>query len=452
MTETPKPVKMVGVVRAARQPCVPMPTDNSRNEHAASYFAATANTRPCHPELTEALRADVCIVGAGFTGVSAALTLAERGYAVIVLEANRVGWGASGRSGGQVIGGFSGDAGLAARSDAQLADLVWDMGWHGHRLIYERIARYGIDCDLKFGYVEVATRPRHMRGLVAGYRELQRRSFPYPFRMLDRDAVRDLLGTDAYCGGLFNGRNGHLHPLNLCLGEARAGEQLGVAFFEHSPVLRIRPGDPVQVITDKGSVSADAVLLAGNAYHALFGRHFSGRAFSASSFQMATEPLPGDLAARINPQDVAVCDSNYVLDYFRLSADRRLLFGGRSRYARTVPGSIRALLRPRMLRVYPQLADVGIDYEWEGKFAVTIRRLPMLGRIGTNIYYAQAYGGHGVNFTHVAGEIAADAMRGSLERMDVFARIRHPRLPFGRWLNSQLVALGVAWYRLRDLM
>jgi len=429
-----------------------MPIENSSTEHAASYFAATAKALPCYPELGEALRADVCIVGAGFTGVSAALTLAERGYAVIVLEANRVGWGASGRNGGQVIGGFSGDTGLAARNDARLRDLVWDMSWRGHDIIYDRIARYGIDCDLKFGYVEAATRPRHLRELAVGYRELQRRSFPYPVELLGRDAVSALLGTDAYAGGLFNGRNGHLHPLNLCIGEARAGERLGVAFFEHSPVLRVRHGDPAQVITDKGSVSADAVLLAGNAYHSLFKRRFSGRVFAASSFQMATEPLPGDLPARINPRDVAVCDSNYVLDYFRLSADRRLLFGGRSRYAMSSPESIRAVLRPRMLRVYPQLADVGIDYEWEGKFAVTIRRMPMLGRIGANVFFAQAYCGHGVNFTHVAGEIVADAIRGTLERLDVFARIRHPRLPFGRWVNNRLVALGVFYYRLRDLL
>lgn len=422
-----------------------------QEEHCASYYAATANDRTEYPALEGSHRADVCVVGAGFSGIATALTLAERGYKVAVVEANRVGWGASGRNGGQLIGGFSGEAGLLAHHGQGIADAVWTMRWRGHEIIRQRVQQYGIACDLKDGYLDVAIKPRHMKALEADYEELQRRGFPHPLRLLDsREKLQELLGTDAYIGGLRNDYNGHLHPLNLCAGEAAAAVSLGARIFEQSPVLRIGHGDTPRVITARGQVQADAVVLAGNAYHALEGRKLSGTVFPAGSYIVATEPLDEATVARVNPGDLAVCDPNYVLDYFRLSADRRLLFGGRCNYSGREPRNIQASIVPRMLKILPQLKNRRIDYAWGGNIGIVINRVPMMGRLSPGVFYTQGYSGHGVNFTHVAGEIMADAVGGTLERMDLFEKVPHWRIPLGRSVGSQLLALGMLYYRFRD--
>ncbi len=421
-------------------------------EHCASYYAATANDRTTYSALEGSERADVAVIGAGFTGISTALTLAERGYSVAVIEANRVGWGASGRNGGQLIGGISGQRKIAHSRPGEIGDLLWEMAWRGHEIIHRRVEQYRIACDLKAGYVDTAIKPRHWRALVQAFEELQARAFPYPYRLVDATELEALIGTRAYIGGLVNMRNGHLHPLNLCLGEARAAAGLGVRIFERSAVTRIVHGEPARISTGSGEVTADAVVLAGNAYHALERRHLSGLVFPAGSFIIATEPLPAEVVAEINPQDLAVCDPNNILDYFRLSADRRLLFGGRCNYSGREPRSIQRTMAPRMVKIYPRLAGTRIDYEWGGKIGIVINRIPLIGRIGGNVYYAQGYSGHGLNVTHLAGEILADAIAGTLERFDVFAGIRHLRVPLGQWFGNQMLALGMLYYRLKDLL
>lgn len=420
--------------------------------HTASYYAATRNDDSCYPPLQQDTRADVCVIGAGFTGISTALTLAERGYRVTVLEQHRVGWGASGRNGGQMIGGMSGEATLARYWGVAQADALFELGYRGHDIIAQRVARYGIDCDLKYGYMDVALRPRHLRQQRAWYEELCRRGMEAQLRLVDRAELPQWLGTDKYLGGLSNSRNGHLHPLNLCLGEARAAAGLGVAIHEGSAVSDIRHGPRPVVITSEGSVRADFVVLAGNAYHRLERRALSGLLFPAGSFIIATEPLSAEEALQINPQDLAVCDQNEVLDYFRLSADRRMLFGGRCNYSGREPRSIEAAMLPRMRRIYPRLAGKRIDYAWGGKIGIVVNRVPLLGRIGPNVFYAMGYSGHGVNMTHACGEIIADAVAGTLEKMDIFAQVPHRKLPFGQAVGGNLVALGMLYYRLRDIL
>jgi len=429
-----------------------MTSTYSKQEHVASYYAATANSHASYPELRGGQSVDVAIVGGGFTGVASALTLAERGYRVALLEANRIGWGASGRNGGQVICGISGDEKIVRYHGERVADLVWNLRWRGHEIIFDRIDRYGIDCDLKLGYVDAAVKPRHMRTLEADHRRLQQRGFPYEYRLLDAAGMRETVGSDAYCGGLVNMRNGHLHPLNLCLGEARAAADLGVQIFEHSPVTEIRHGAKPRLITDQGHVDANAVILGGHVFHRLEQNRLSGTTFPAGSFIMATEPLSESTRREINPLDLAVCDMNNILDYHRLSADGRLLFGGRCNYSGRVPASIQKTLRARMGLVYPRLRDVRVDYEWGGSIGIAILRIPLVGRIDDNIYYVQGYSGHGVNATHVMGEVVADAIGGTLERFDLFAQMPRLRLPVGNYLGGQIVALGMLYYRLKDLL
>jgi glycine/D-amino acid oxidase-like deaminating enzyme len=420
--------------------------------HPLSYYAASAHAQPENPALHGSQEADVCVVGAGFTGISTALTLAERGYRVAVLEANRVGWGASGRNGGQLIGGISGEGRLAARYGEAFAELLWAMRWRGNEIIRERVARYSIDCDLKDGYIDVALKPRHMNGLREDYEQLSARGFPHEFRMVDQLEVTQLLGTSHYIGGLLNMGNGHLHPLNLCLGEARAAAELGVRIFEGSTATRIEHGRRPRVVTERGSITADSVVLAGNAYHSLERDKLAGLIFPAGSFIIATAPLDPALVEQINPRDLAVCDPNHVLDYYRLSADKRMLFGGRCNYSGRTPASISATMAPRMRKIYPQLSGTPIDYEWGGHIGIVITRIPLMGRTARNVFYAQGYSGHGVNVSHLAGEIMADAVAGTLERLDVFERVKHFRIPLGQWAGSQLVALGMIYFRLRDLL
>ncbi len=417
--------------------------------HTNSYYAATANRPIDYAPLRGAQQAGVCVIGAGFTGISTALHLAERGYKVAVVEATKVGWGASGRNGGQIIGGIAGENVIARRQGAAGERILWEMRWAGHDIIRERVKTYEIDCDLKWGYLDVAIKNRHLRAQQESLEKLEKYHFPHAVKALTREQTAALIGTEAYIGALLNMGNGHLHPLNLCTGEARAATSLGADIYEHSQVLRIERGSQAKVITEQGSVAADLVVIAGNAYHFLE-RKLRGILFPVNSFIIATEPLSNAMVSAINPQDLAVCDPNFVLEYFRLSADKRLLFGGRCNYFGNDPEVIMCNLQPRLLKIYPQLKNTKIDYAWGGTIGVTLNRVPRLGRVAPNIYYSQGYSGHGVNVTHLAGQIMADAVSGTLERFDMFANIKPVIVPGAHLFSKQMVALGMLYYQLKD--
>lgn len=417
--------------------------------HTDSYYAATVNDVTDLAPLLGEQSADVCVIGAGFTGISTALHLAERGYNVHVIEANRVGWGASGRNGGQIIGGISGEKAVAKHLGQDADDVFRELRWAGHEIIRERVRKYDIRCDLKQGYLDVAIKQKHLRDFEKEYERLERDEFPHEFRMLSADETSELIGTSAYIGSLLNMANGHLHPLNLCIGEARAAMSLGATIYERSPVLDIVNGDRPRVVTQNGSVTANAVVIAGNAYHALEHK-LRGIMFPVNSFIIATEPLSEELVRTINPKDLAVCDPNFVLQYFRLSAEKRLLFGGRFNYFGSDPRVIKSNLRPRMLKVYPQLASIRIDYAWGGTIGVPINRVPQLGRISPAIFYCQGYSGHGVNVTHLAGRIMADAVAGTLEQFDMFANVKPFVIPGAHVFRKPLVTLGMLYYRIKD--
>jgi glycine/D-amino acid oxidase-like deaminating enzyme len=421
-----------------------------RQEHTASYYAATANEQTNYPPLAGAISADVCVIGAGFTGISTALVLAERGYSVAVVEASRVGWGASGRNGGQIINGMAGLARMRKKYGEGAAAVLQDIKWRGNDIIRERVAKYGIDCDLKDGFAEVAVKPRQMKILEDYVEERESINFPHRYELWDRDKTCEMFGTDYYHGAFVCYRDGHVHPLNLCIGEARAAHGLGVRIFEQSPVTGIQHGARPTVLTANGQVEADSVVLAGNAYSQLEPKHLKNLVFPAGSYIIGTERLPAELAHAINRKDVAVCDVNEVVDYWRLSADKRMLYGGACNYSGRDPDSIKAYILPRMLKVYPQLRDVNIEFEWTGKIGIVVNRMLTVGRIHSNVYYCQGYSGHGVCASHVMGEIMADAVSGTMERFDLFADLEHVRLPGPQWIGNQIVALGMLYYRLKD--
>ena len=417
--------------------------------HTGSYYAATINHVTDFAPLRGTTKADVCVVGAGFTGISTALHLVERGYNVHVVEANKVGWGASGRNGGQMIGGIAGENNIAKHHGRDVEELFGELRWAGHEIIRERVEKYGIQCDLKSGYLDVAIKQRHLRAFEADYERLERAGFPHEFRMLSKQETFETIGTDAYVGALLNMGNGHLHPLNLCIGEAMAAVSLGATIYEQSPVINIERGTKPKVVTEHGSITADAVVLAGNAYHFLE-KKLRGVMFPVNSFIVATEPLSDDMVATINPRDLAVCDPNVVLQYFRLSADKRLLFGARLNYFGDDPEYIMKRHRRKMAKLYPQLADIRLDYAWGGTIGVPINRVPLLGRVAPNIFYSQGYSGHGVNVTHLAGRIMADAIGGTLEHFDLFADVKPFVVPGAHTFRRPMVALGVLYYQIKD--
>ena len=419
--------------------------------HTGSYYAASTNDVTDFAQLSASVNADVCVIGAGFTGVSTALHLAELGYNVHVVEANKVGWGASGRNGGQMIGGIAGENAILKHHGPGIAGLLWDMRWAGNEIIRKRVSQYDIQCDLKSGYLDVAIKERHLREFGEEYESLERNNFPHEYKILSKAETRDLIGTDVYIGALRNAGNGHLHPLNLCIGEARAAVSQGATIYEQSEVRSIEQGGKPTVVTENGAVTADFVVLAGNAYQ-FVNKKLRSQLFPVNSFIIATEPLSNEQVAEINPEDLAVCDPNFVLEYFRLSADKRLLFGGRCNYFGADPEVIKKNLKPRMCRIYPQLRSTNIDYAWGGMIGVTLSRVPQMGRIAPNIFYSQGYSGHGVNVTHLAGQILADAIAGTFERFDVFEKIKPVKVPGSGVFSKQMVALGMVYYRLKDLL
>jgi glycine/D-amino acid oxidase-like deaminating enzyme len=419
--------------------------------HTGSYYAASVNDTSDFAPLTGSVNADVCVIGAGFTGISTALHLAERGYNVHVVEANKVGWGASGRNGGQMIGGIAGEKVMLKHHGPGIAGLIWEMRWAGHEIIRQCIQQYGIRCDLKSGYLDVAIKERHVRDFQEEFDYLEQNKFPHKIQLLSKDETRDLIGTDAYIGAMKNMGNGHLHPLNLCMGEARAAVSQGATIYEQTEVRRIEQGGKSTVVTENGAVTADFVVLAGNAYQ-FVNKKLRSQLFPVNSFIIATEPLSEQLVAEINPEDLAICDPNFVLQYFRLSADKRLLFGGRCNYFGDDPEIIKKKQKPKMCRIYPQLLNTNIDYAWGGTIGVTLSRVPQLGRIAPNIFYAQGYSGHGVNVTHLAGQILADAIAGTFERFDIFEKIKPVTVPGSGVFSKPMVALGMVYYSLKDLL
>ena len=418
-------------------------------QHTGSYYAASVNDVTDYAPLAGDQFADVCVIGAGFTGVSTALHLAERGYNVHIVEASRVGWGASGRNGGQIIGGISGESRVARFYGRDVEEMFSDLRWQGHEIIRDRVEKYNIDCDLKWGYLDVAIKPRHLRDIEYDYERMQAANFPHETKILSAAETAGLIGTDEYIGALLNMGNGHLHPLNLCVGEARAAESLGATIYEQSPVIGIEHTDRPVVRTAQGSVTTDAVVLAGNAYHHLE-RKLRGVMFPVNSFIIATEPLSDDIVQRINPRDLAVCDPNFVLEYFRLSADKRLLFGGRFNYFGDDPEHIKRTHRKKMARVYPELADARIDYAWGGTIGVPIDRMLRVGRLSPNVFYCQGYSGHGVNVTHLTGRIVADAVAGTMEQFDMFANVKPFNVPGAATFTKTMVTLGMWYYQMKD--
>lgn len=431
--------------------CATVTSYAGNGEHTGSYYAASANPAPARPALTGKIKAQVCVVGAGYSGLSTALHLAEKGFQVVVIEGAQVGWGASGRNGGQIVNGLNASLQtIARRYGRDTARFVAGLVQEGGQIIRERVATYDIRCDLKDTNIFVGLTAAHMRELEA------RRALWAGYGidtqvMLDREALRDHVRSDLYAGGLLDPTGGHMHPLNLALGEAAALESLGGVIHEHSPVISVDSEAPRPIVrTNKGQVTCDTLVLCGNAYLGGVVPELAARVMPVSTQVMATEPLGEELAAELIPGDGCIEDIRYILDYYRLSADRRLLFGGGTVYGGSDPRDIEAKLRRNLHKVFPQLKSTRVDYAWSGNFALSFSRVPQMGRLGRNTYFAHGYSGHGVTGSHMFGRILSEAISGDLSRFDVFAGLPWYPFPGGRALRVPYSVMGSWWYGLRD--
>jgi gamma-glutamylputrescine oxidase len=418
-------------------------------QHTGSYYADSANNKTPYSKLEASIDADVCVIGGGYSGLSSALHLQEQGFKVVLLEAGRIGWGASGRNGGQLINSYSRDIDhIRHRFGDEAGDMLASMAFEGNAIIRQRIKQYNIDCDLKDGSFFAANTVKQLKGFEQtkalwqgiGHQQLS---------MVDADEVGNIVNTERYCGGLLDMSGGHIHPLNLALGEAEAFVALGGQIFEQSQVIDV-VRSPLQIKTAHGEVSSQYAVVAGNAYLGGLIPELASKSMPCGTQIIATEPLTDKQAKALIPNDYCVEDGDYLLDYFRLSADNRLIYGGGVNYGGGDPTDIQRKILPKLQKTFPQLGDIKIDYSWGGDFLLTLSRLPQLGRLNNNIYYCQGYSGHGVTTTHLAGKLIAEALSGDAKRFDAFANLPHYPFPGGRLLRTPLTAAAATYYSLRD--
>ena len=423
-----------------------------------SYYTASINAKPHYPSLEEDVVVDVCVVGAGLAGLSAAIELADRGYSVLVLEAETVGWGASGRNGGQIIAGLACEQSVIEKAlGFDASRKTWDVTLAALDLVRERIKRFDINCDLVNGFLGVAVGERKGAALREWYEDMSKRyHYDADTEWIEPYAIQKWINSPRFHSGYHDRNSGHLHPLNYTLGLARGAASIGVRICEHSPVRTMSSGEPAILRTDNGSVKARFVVLAGNMYlpevAPKLAPALARRIMPVGTYIIGSEQIDPALVATLTPSKSAVCDSNFVLDYFRFSADHRMLFGGRVSYSTMTPTNLKEDMKRRMQLVFPQLADTKVEYSWGGFVDITMNRAPDFGRVAPNVYYLQGFSGHGVALTGMSGKLVAEAIGGQAERFDLMSRIPHHDFPGGKLLRTPALVLGMLWYRMRDAL
>jgi gamma-glutamylputrescine oxidase len=419
---------------------------------APSYYALGDSWTP-RAALQGEVRADVAVVGGGIAGCAAALHLTKRGYKVALLEARAIGFGASGRSGGQTIFGLAvSQQKLEREVGRDDAHRLFDLSIEALDLTQSLMREHAIDCDYRPNHLHLAVKPRHVRELEQWSRELQEDYGYASARLVNRAELQDHVRSDRYLSGLLDPRSGHLQPLKYTQGLARAAESAGTVIYENSEVLRYDDGAEVRVHTAQGTVRCAHLVLCGNAYIGALAPALARRILGVGTYIIATEPLGEERARGLLPSNAAVADINWILDYFRRSGDDRLLFGGRVSYSAVQPPRLAESMRGRMVRAFPSLADVKVANAWGGYLDITMSRAPDFGRLAPNVFYLQGFSGHGVALAGLAGKLVAEAVAGTAERFDVFARIPHRDFPGGPLLRRPSLILAMLYYRLRDLL
>ncbi len=429
----------------------PLHANDRPGTYPSSWYQSTIPVRSPVPTLETDISVDVCVIGGGYTGLSSAIHLAECGFDVLVLEAHRVGWGASGRNGGQIGSGQRlGQDVLERKLGQDHARALWTIAEEAKSTVRALIRKYDIRCDYRPGVAGLG-QGKHSARLARSMFEYLERCYGYDkLELLDEESLVELVGSAVFRGGLIDWGAGHLHPLKFVLGLADAASEIGVRIFEMSEAESIIRGKSATVKTAKGNVSADAVVIACNGYLGALDTEIARRVMPINNFMIATEPLDESRSRRLLRRDIAAYDDRFVVNYFRKTPDRRLLFGGGESYGVRFPPDFARKVRKRMLRIFPDLSDVRIDYAWGGTLAITRNRMPHFARMQDSIYSASGYSGHGVAMATMAGKIIAKAINGDFERFDVMSRVPTPSFPGGNRLRSPVLALALIWFAIRD--
>jgi gamma-glutamylputrescine oxidase len=431
-----------------------------------SYYAASANEQPNYPKLQGDVEADVCVVGGGFAGLSAAIELADRGYKVVVLEAHHIGFGASGRNGGQIIAGLACEQDVIEKSIGfEAAKQVWGMTLEALDLVRERVKRFNIDCDLVDGYLGVSIGEKKGKSLRVWFDGMAKKyGYDSDAKWIEPAHLKGWIDSPRYFNGYYDKRSGHIHPLNYCLGLAKGAASLGVKIYQHSAVNELQKGETNILKTETGSVKAKFVVLAGNIFLSEISPQIAPsltkRIMPVGTYIIGSEPIEPKLAKKLIPTNAAICDTNFVLDYFRFSGGNdtvklqethpRMIFGGRVSYSTMTPRNLTNIMQLRMADAFPQLANTKVDYTWGGFVDISMNRAPDFGRVADNVYYLQGFSGHGVALTGLAGKLVAEAISGQAERLDVISKIKHYDFPGGKLLRTPALVLGMAWYQLKE--
>ena len=423
-------------------------------ETANSWYEASRRYTITAQQIRGEQRADVVVIGGGLSALSTALHLAEKGVDVALVESRHVGWGASGRSGGQIILGYSiGQPSLEKLVGLHSARELWQHSLDALAWTRARIKKHRIDCDLTAGYLHAGIKPRHQRHLNEWIEHLAKRYDYHDLEYLERARLREVLGSEMYCGAVSDSQSGHLHPLNYCLGIAKAAQQAGARLYHNSAVTAVQTkASSITVHTAVANITCEQVVYGCNAYLDSLQPSLAKTIMPVGTCIIATEPLDASIAAGLIANRAAVADENLVLDYFRLSADNRLLFGGRVSYLALEPRRLLRALRHRMTRVFPQLRDVRIDYSWGGYVAITRNRAPHIGQLDERCWFAQGFSGHGMALTGYVGGLLADAVLGEQQRIECFRNIPHKNFPGGIALRTPSLVAAMSCRRLWDAM
>lgn len=428
--------------------------EKANGQHINSYYAATAVDSTDFPTLDGDIEAEVCIVGGGFAGLSAAIELAENGYDVALIEAVKTGWAASGRNGGQILGGwtYSYDE-IEAEYGADTARMFMQLSEEGRDIIHQRAEKFNIDADIKKGFIVGAMNKAHLARFEEAAEDLEKWNYPHQFSLVSQQDVKQYIDSDAYVGALVETGNGHFHPLKFAIGEAKAAASLGVTIYEHSPVTEIKGGDEPTVITARGKIKAKQIILAGNCYLEKVAPALEKKIIPIGTYIITTEPLGEERAKQLIPQGQAVVDARNNMDYYRITADNRLLFGGKGTINHELPKNIiKKIMTKDMLKIFPQLANVKVDYAWGGAIDMSLNSMPYVGEYADNVYFTQGFSGHGVVATHIAGRVLAEKVMGKTERYDVWSQTKHANLPGGTLLRKPGFYAGMGYYMMLDMI
>ena len=423
-----------------------------KSEYPNSWYCASTALLPEQGSLKGAVQADVCVIGAGYTGLSAALHLAKAGKRVVVLEAARVGWGASGRNGGHVGTGQRADQfALEKWYGKSTAKDLWRLGLEAVGLVESLIEANNIECEFGRGNIHFAAKATHVRDLKE---EIAHLETAYDYDQLtgvDKNELHSLGSARGFHYGVLDNGARHLHPLKYCLGLARAAMKAGSVIYEHSRATRLKVNARgVEISTATGSVNAERVVIACNGYLDQLYSPIASNIMPINNFIVATEPLSEAMARQINPLDASLSDSLFVINYWKLSEDRRLIFGGGETYSDKFPDSITDFVRPQLLGVYPELADTRLEFGWGGTLAITRNRMPDMGVKNGVIYYAQGFSGHGVPTATLAGKLIATAISNSCADFDLMAGLKTLKFPGGPLLRRPSLVAGMLFYSLLD--